>query len=212
MDSLSLDLWGYLSKFIEGDKWRCYLMMTCKEILNCKIYFSDWKCIDKIINVSRFDYFTNVHSDKDINKLPQYISTLSLGNKVFDYYIPSTITELIIGFNHPLKCPIPTSVIHLTFEDLYNQPIDGIIPFSVTHLSLDHEFNQCIDGIPLSVTHLFIGGKYPIKGHISSSITHLTFSWDFNQSITNLIPSSVIHLTFKHDFNHSVDNLSPNVK
>src|SRR5690606_16973575 len=119
---LSLDLWGYLSTFIENDKQRCYLMMTCKEMLLCKIYFYHQINIEKIINTVQFDYFTNVYAINNIVRLPKYILKLSLGSKVADYYIPSTIKKLTIGFNRPLlHCSLPTSVTYWKFDDYYNQ-------------------------------------------------------------------------------------------
>jgi len=51
MDILTLDLWGYLSEFIQTNQDKCWLMMTCKEISKCQFYFNESIHHKKIIGL-----------------------------------------------------------------------------------------------------------------------------------------------------------------
>jgi len=237
MNLLTLDIWGYLSEFVKSNKDKCYLMMTCKEISECRFFFRKIIEIKKITNTIWFDHFTNVVVD-DLVTLPKFIERLMFdSDKPVNGYIPTSVNSLIFGrhFDWPIYNCIPSSVTFLVFGNYFNQPIKGCIPMSVTHLSFDYHFNQSIEDsipssvielnfgfsfnqsikncIPLSVKCLILGEEFdqPIKDCIPFGVTHLTFWGAVDQSIENCIPSSVIHLRFYGYFNQSISTLPSSV-
>lgn len=76
---LSLDIWGYISEFIDNDKEKCKLMMTCKEISQCKFYFYEPIHINKIVKSKWYVHHVNlIVSDK------KYVSHSSITHLTFD--------------------------------------------------------------------------------------------------------------------------------
>lgn len=178
MDTLLIDVLGYLSEFIENDKYKCHLLMTCKYIFKCPIYFRETYELEKIEKSQWFDYFTDVIVSNTKIPLPLHCKILTfddLFNESIDGYITSPITHLDFGFNfnQSVKKCIPNSVIYLTFGENFNRSIEDSIPSSVTHLDFGDYFDQCV------------------TGHIPTSVTHLTFGYSFNIFKKNIIPSSV---------------------
>ena len=148
MNLLTLDLWGYLSEFIKYNKDKCYLMMTCKEISECRFFFRKIVNIKKIANTKWFDHFTNVAIENRV-KLPKFVERLMFDyyfNRPISGYIPTSVTHLIFGkhFDQLIHDCIPNSVKFLYFGDYFNKPIKGCIPASVIHLSFGYDFNQSI--------------------------------------------------------------------
>ena len=181
MDTLLIDVLGYLSEFLESDKDKCKFLMTCKYISQCPIYFRETFELEKIEKSQWFNYFTDVIVSSTKIPLPFYCKILTfddLFNESIDGYITSPITHLDFGrnFNQSVKGCIPNSVIYLTFGEKFDQSIEDSIPSSVIDLAFGDYFNQ-------SVT-----------GNIPTSITCLTFGYSFNIFKTNIIPSSVENL------------------
>lgn len=217
------DIWGHITKFIKQDKYKCYLMMTCKWISKCNFYFNNSIDIDEIVGIKWFDHFTTVII-RDIVPLPLCVNNLIIlgPEKDINTYseliyrwifkestksIPSSITHLTFGpkFNYPINDLIPFSVTHLTFGIKFNQPINECIPTSVTHLIFDLGFNQSVNGcIPSSVIELVFGNRFnqPINGCIPSLVERVIFGHNFDQSIENCFPSTIKELTFGWNYDH----------
>lgn len=182
MNPLTLDIWGYLTDFIDSNEDKYHLLITCKEISKCRFFFYDQINVRKIKKSLWFDNFTNIFYN--------YIITT-----------PKFVTHLTLTIN--CEIIIPTTVTHLALVDKFDQPIKNLIPSSIIHLIFGTEFNQCIKGnIPDSVTHLTFGCEFnqSIKGGIPSSVKHLIFGYSFNRSVKGCL-TNVTHLTFGCLFN-----------
>jgi len=192
-----LDVWGHIISFIDCDKPKCNLLLTCKWISKCDFHFNQ-KISIRIIRYSRwFDKFTNIiiPMKMDMIKLPLSVTRLEFGDR----------------FNKSLKKYIPSTVTHLKFGDRFNQPINNCIPSSVTHLKFGHDYDQSIKNcIPSSVTHLNFGHEFDqhISNNIPSSVTHLKLGYWFSHSIRNL-PTSIIYLkiSFRDDVPKFIKNV-----
>src|SRR5690606_12968970 len=169
-----LDIWNYISCFIEKDRDKCHLLSVSKELSQCKFYFNEKINTCLIKNLSRFDYFTNVSNINNIKKKNQPTVSIPL---------PLHITHLTFSdnFNKELGNYIPSSVINLSFGRCFNKSINGHIPSSVKYLSLGWNFNRSVDNLP-------------------SSITHLKFGFYYNETINNF-PPSLEYLQFGAYFN-----------
>ncbi len=102
MDSLPLDVWGYLSEFIDNNTDKCNLMKTCKEISKCTFYFYDMIDCDKIIGSEWFDLFTFVYIKESITRLPLFVNQLHFGKKfrqsITQNNIPPTVYHIILAY------------------------------------------------------------------------------------------------------------------
>ena len=209
MDILPLDVWGYLIEFINNNKDKCRLLMTCKEISNCAFYFYGEIHIEKIEKSKWFDQFTNIFVWNTHEKLPTSIKKIRFWQQLnvsVDDFIPSTITHLKFGneFNKPIK-NLPSSLIKLSFGNCFNQSIKGLLPSTLTQLKLGKHFKRFeIGTIPSTVTHLTLGCKSNnlVPGYIPTSVTHIKVNY-FDHNYIRCLPNSITHLTFNrryHDF------------
>lgn len=168
MDIIPLDIWNQIVEFIKTNKEKCYLMMTCKEISKCHVYFYDIVMNDKILKSKWFNNFTSILVKWDMFRLPMHVTHLTFGsffNQPVDGYIPYGVTHLKFGgnFNRSVY-KLPSSVTHLELGCSFKHSIENI-PSSVTHLTCD---KSICTNIPSTVTHLFVKGLYNI--HESSRI------------------------------------------
>ena len=217
MDSLTIDVRGYLSEFIETNKDKCHLMMTCKEISKCRFFFYEKVNIENIIELLWFDNFINVYvAINKCNKFPAFVTHLDYGHyydkSLCDYFFPSTVIHLKFsyGFNEPIDDKIPFGVTHLSFG--YTFKLKKMLPSSIIHLEFGHYFNHPIkDYIPSSVTHLTLGTWFSqdITESLPSSVTHLTFVGKYVRQLTSIIPNTITHLTADSILNLLSDNLIP---
>lgn len=143
---MMLDVWSYIATFIERDRDRCRLMMTCTEMLNCSIYFNELIRIERINGLKIFDKFTNVIISNR-KKLPQNVTHVSLS----------------FEFDHLIKNYIPTTVTHLYCKNTNVLLMDDYVPSTVTHLFFNYYstayFFKNVN-IPSSITHLDVGFHY----------------------------------------------------
>src|SRR5690606_26746358 len=120
MNLLPLDIWEYLSEFINNDTDKCHLLRTCKGISKCAFYFYGLIDFDKINGTQWFDKYTNIIIKEKIINLPLFITHLTIDNNVLIDNIPSSVT-------------------HLYFNSRFKQPFkDVIIPSSVTDFSIQN--------------------------------------------------------------------------
>jgi len=191
------DIWGYITQFIEDNKDICRLMMTCKEISNCRFYFNGKIILtDEIVRSGWFDRFTNIELQSVMRKLPLSINHLWINWE----------------FNDSIENKIPLTVTHLHFDSIKVLPT--MFPSSITHLIFGHNFNRSIAGcIPSSVVELIFGISFnqPINDCIPSSVGILKFTDDFNQPISGFIPSSVRQLELGCKFNQNLQNIPSSI-
>lgn len=121
---MELDIWEYLMGFINYNKEKYNLLITCKSISKCKFIFTERVNIELIGKSDWFNHFVNVRVNKRV-KLPSMITHLTFDdkfNKSIQFYIPSTVTHLIFGedFDKPIRGHIPTSVTHLVLGDYWD--------------------------------------------------------------------------------------------
>ena len=77
------DVWGHIANFIETDKDRCYLMMTCKQISENQFYFYEMIYIERIMNSKWFNNFVNIIVSDKSKKLPLFITYLTFSKNYF---------------------------------------------------------------------------------------------------------------------------------
>lgn len=193
---MDLNVWGYISTFIDNNEDKCCLMMTCTQISNCNFTFDKRIDIGKINGSKWFDKFTNILVN-DTVKLPAGVTQLRFDykfNKSIKGYIPSTVKKLIFGnkFNRSVKDRIPYGVTHILFGYRFNQSIEGYIPSSVTHLMFNDKMDENGDIFPddSNMSHF----NKSIRNSIPSSITHLILGCDFAERINDCMPNGVTHL------------------
>lgn len=215
MDTLTLDLLGYLTEFINDDADKFHFVMTCKEMSKCNYYFYGLADLDKIIYLEYFNNrFTNIFisTSKNIDKISPVVRKITFGrsfDKSLEGLIPSFITHIVIDdfFDQVINDSISSSVTHLAFGwDFPTKFATNNIPehntSRIDHINLNTLFNKPIkDCIPSSVKHLSFGTTFslPIDDIIPSSITHLSFGDNFFENI-NVIPSSVYQLTLNYEY------------
>jgi len=215
---LSSDVWNHLSLFIESDKDKCRLMMTCKGISEYPFYFRENIHTNKIMGSRWFNYFVDVIVD-DLVILPKYVSSLTFNrefNKPIGKYIPCTVTKVkfSLRFNQIVRDCLPKSIKEIYFDSEFNSPINDSIPFGVTHLFFRGRFNQPIEGcIPSSITHLSFGYCFEqiIFNNIPPSVTHLTLGTNFHPHIADNIPLSVTHLAIGKYYRMYI-NIPPSIR
>jgi len=136
---MNSDIWTYISNFIQSDKDKYHVMLTCKELSTMNIFFNQLINIYQIIKLTWFNKFTNVLVDNDLTKLPRFITHLTIGHK--EMYAP-------------ISGNIPSTVTHLKFGWDFDQPIDNLIPSSVTALGIYTKIYEmrCISYI----TYIFV--------------------------------------------------------
>ena len=181
MNNLSLDIIGYITEFIECDKEKCYLMMTCTWISGCNFRFNERIDFNNISQSIWFDYFVNIIAHDTVS-FPLHITHLTFYNffnKNIENKIPTTVTHLMFGsqFDQSIIGCIPSSVINLEFGYLFDQPIEDCIPSNVIHLKFGSHFNHTINNnIPDSITYLTLGCQFrpSLSGLSKLSVTHLT--------------------------------------
>ena len=211
MEIFPLEVWGYLIEFIDDNKDKCRLLMTCKEISNCAFYFYDEIHIEKINKSVWFNQFTNIFVWNTHDKLPTSIKKIRFWRELnvsVDDYIPSTITHLKFGneFNKPIK-KLPPSLIKLSFGNYFNQPIKGLLSPTLTQLKLGKYFkNFELGTIPSTVTHLTLGCKMNnfVPGYIPTSVTHIKINY-FDRDYVKCLPNSITHLTFNRRYTNFVN-------
>jgi len=155
-----LDAWTTIAGFIEKDKDRCQLLMTCKEISKCDFYFYKFIFAKKIIEIPWFDHFVNVIVE-DIVVLPRSVIGVCFWynyKKSINGMIPSTVKRVFFdddsGEGPIIDECLPTSVTYLRFGENFNKPIDGKFIPSVTHIVFGIKYNQPLDNLPPSLTHI----------------------------------------------------------
>src|SRR5690606_32944423 len=140
MDSLSLDILGYLTEFI-NNRDKCCFMMTCKNISGCEFFFRELIMTDKIINSQWFDRFTNIFINKEIGILPSFVTHLSFN----------------LHFNKSIKDKIPGSVKYLAFGEDYDYLVRGNFKGELSYEEYDNNKLFYQNDIPLNITHLRLG-------------------------------------------------------
>ena len=208
METLTLDLCGYLTEFIDDDTDKFSFVMTCRKMFKCNFYFYGLADLDRIINLEYFkNRFTNifVNTSKHIDKIYPAVRKITFGrsfDKSLEGLIPSFITHIVLDdfFDQTINDSIPSSVTHLAigwgFPTKIITNIPKYCPSGIEYIKFDVLFNKPMkDCIPSSIKYLSFGITFsqPIDDLISSSITHLSFAHNFFQNI-NVIPSSVYHL------------------
>ena len=108
---MELDIWEYLMRFINCNKDKCNLLITCKTISKCRFIFTGKVNIESITKSNWFDHFINVCVNK-LSKLPPMITHLTFDDR----------------FNKSIQSYIPSTVMHLTFGEDFDKPIKGHIP------------------------------------------------------------------------------------
>lgn len=214
--SSQIDIWSYVSEFVERDKDKCHLMMSCKNFSKCRFYFRERINIKKIIDKKWFNHFTNILiNGRTI--LPLSVSHLTFGvswNDSLENFIPSTVKHITFKYLQMQTGNfIPSLVTHITFDQKSSHNLNNFLSKSVTHLRFGHYFDQPVNYIPSTVTHLTFGHyfNHSVKGIIPSSVTHLTFDKCFCQSIEGCIPSSVVQLNF-NNYNLPITKYLPSSK
>ena len=71
------DVWAHIENFIEKDKDRCRLMMTCKQISKNKFYFCEKIAIEKIKKSSWFNNFISVIISNKSEKISSNVTHLT---------------------------------------------------------------------------------------------------------------------------------------
>lgn len=195
MNILPGEIWQIIIEFIETNKDKCRMLMTCKDMSKCKFYFRQFIHINNCIKITKsiwYNYFTNILCDNTNISLPKYTKKMIFSEffsgPIINGFIPSTVTHVKFNsfFNRPINNCIPSSVKHLIFGSTFNRPIENYLPTSITHLTFGFRFN------------------HPIKNNIPTSVTHLVFGECFNQSLME-IPSSVTHLKLTNHIFHDTD-------
>ena len=96
-----LDILTHVFKFMDCDKNKCLLAMTCSRLMKSDFYFDNLIDIEKITHSQRFDKFTNIHLETNIQKLPLSVTRINLGEhfEFNKYYIPPTVKIITIYWN-----------------------------------------------------------------------------------------------------------------
>ena len=154
-----IDIWSYISLFIERDKDKCNLLMTSQELTQCKVFFNETINLTSITKSRWFHQFTNILTNELI-ALPKNLKVLNFVDR----------------FNEPINNYVPYGVIHLSFGYMFDQSLYECIPSSVTHLEFrnrktsDGKGNNTIyhshfelslcDSVPSSVKYLIFNNEY----------------------------------------------------
>ena len=89
---LPIEIWRYIAEFIEYNKVKCRLMMTCKEISDYQFFFNEQTYICRNKLKSRwFDRFTNIIADR-MESFPLFMTHLTF-DKIFNKPITSIKKE-----------------------------------------------------------------------------------------------------------------------
>lgn len=200
-----LDIWTYIGGFIKKDNEKCHLLMTSKEMGQCKIFFYEMVKVKKIIKSQWYDHFFNVYVDSTYYPLPKYVTHITINknrHKSKAFRIPSTVIYLNFGdqcWEPIVENTIPSSVKHLTVGSCYRTFILKYIPSSVTHLKLPSMVVN--DPVPSSITHLelFRCGN---SNNIPTSIKYLKINTWFNHTNLGIIKNSVTELDLHVHFFH----------
>lgn len=218
-----IDVWNYITSFIERDKDKCNLLMTSQKLSNCKVFFNEMINIDVINKSKWFHQFTNILTNELIT-LPKNLKILNFADRFngpINNYVPHGVVHLSFGymFNQPLYECIPSSVTHLEFRDKkinnniyhssFSYSLANSVPSSVKYLLIDSNITNCNDIDKLtSITHMtinrFHGQKY---NNIPPSVSHLTINNCY--VLTNMFPSSVTHLTLMTDYGSNLKHYIP---
>ena len=125
-----IDVWNYITSFIERDKDKCNLLMTSQELSNCKVFFNEMINLDVINKSKWFHQFTNILTN-ELSTLPKNLKILNFADR----------------FNGPINNYVPYGVVHLSFGYMFNQSLYECIPSSVTHLEFrDKKINNNVLG------------------------------------------------------------------
>jgi len=178
------DIWGYISTFIDSNKDKCHMMMTCKELSLCDFYFDEMVLVANIIGCRWFNRCRNVMVISDLMDLPSFVTHLTLGDDIcyeFDLQIPSSVTHLQVNYwYNNMKNKIPFSVTHLVIY--YNIDYENLFfPGSITHLTLYNAYNINIKKISQSIKEVKI---YDDELSIDDMCSQIPKDqWDYN--VTN---------------------------
>lgn len=186
-----IDIWSYISLFIERDKDKCNLLMTSQELTHCKVFFNETINLTSISKSRWFHQYTNVLTNELI-ELPKNLKILNFADR----------------FNEPINNYVPYGVVYLSFGYMFNQSLYECIPSSVTHLEFRNKKISFIthhshftyplrESVPLSVKNLIIESNMIGCNDINklTNITHMTIDFYNWCDDRDLIPPSVSHLT-----------------
>ena len=191
---MMLDAWSHIAKFIERDKDRCHLMITCKEMLKCSIYFDKEIHIDKIRKLYFFNKFTNILVDELVT-LSLSVTHLTFSHKFnqnINDCIPSSVTHLTLGYRFAQSIEkISSSVTHLTIHsyEIFKKCINGHISSSITHIffKMYHWYTfDLLKGsqVPTSITHIYL---YSFNDYYDPGLIKMNITNDLFNGITKLI-------------------------
>ena len=202
-----IDVWSYISLFINNDKDKCNLLMTSQELSHCKIFFHEMININSISESRWFHQFTNILTSS-LATLPKNIKILNFADK----------------FNKPINNYISYGVVHLSFGYMFNQSLYECIPSSVTHLEFrnkkisfsiyhSHFTHTLNDSISSSIKYLIIESNMINCDDIDklSAITHMTINHYHLCNDRKIVPSSVLYLTIGACYQLSENLIPPSV-
>jgi hypothetical protein len=195
MDFQYRDIIILICKYLKDKDKLNYLSVTAiSHTFKHFVVFRKKIYLDKILDVSYFDRFTDIIITKRFDRLPKNTKLIT-----FDDNFNEPINDLIF----------PPSVINLKFGKLFNQTIDNCIPLTIKYLTFGRDFNIPIKYmLPGSIIYLAFGRYFnqSIHGILPNNLKHLDFGKHFNQSIDNL-PSSVITLYLRWYFSKPIHQL-----
>ena len=167
--------------------------------------------IQNKINVNQHEIFEKFIRKINFNplnlpaKVKKVVINFSINKKLYDC-MPTSITHVTFNYNidPDLYNNISPNVTNITIGNIFNINFNVCLTPNVTHLTFNSIRPYINGSIPVTITHLTLGGKFnqsDFHNRIPNSVTHLTFGDNFYQRIKNYIPDSVKYLIFGYSFN-----------
>jgi len=206
---MNIDTWKYLSQWLESDRDRFFLMISCRDLIPLNLMFHETHKYEQINKSQWYHNFTNLKViiiDNDFI-FPDRIKILSLVNN--NVKIPPSVTHLELQYFSD-DIGIPPTITHLKINDTYFEIERENIPLNIECIILNGDTTAYVPPnikllvvhcfyagvIPESVTHLCLAGPtigYLSKEFIPSGITHLTLLSGIESGILK-IPDTIKHL------------------
>jgi len=206
---MNLDTWKYSSQWLESDRDRFFLMISCRDLMTLNLMFYETHKYKQINKSQWYHNFTNLKVNNlkiiiDHNFLfPDRIKILSLINN--NVKIPLSVTHIELqhfcGLNE-----IPPTITHLKIGDPYVK-IKGV-PLNIECIILNQATTNYV---PPNIKLLVVNSFYDKT--IPESVTHLCITMvthnDLNESF---IPSGITHLTLRRGIDRGTLKIPDTVK